>query len=67
MGHYSTEISAKSEDLLIGVRGLYNVHWMDDKDLQHAIEKRPDPEEAFGKWSVGGEVYYTAKERSGGG
>lgn len=64
---------------MFGMRGLYNFGWRPDQEDVAAVpvlatdgSKRIDEEEAMegglrGRFSAGGEVYFSAKQRSFGG
>ena len=56
---------------MFGVRGLYNFGWMQDLGIEEAPDanRRVDEEEMMegglrGRFSAGGEVYFSAKQRS---
>lgn len=74
-GKYCTEYTWSANDGLWGARFLYNFGKMGEEessDRQHRREKRVDEEEAMegglkGRISAGAEVYFSAREKSGGG
>ena len=72
-GRYSGEYTYSAQDGMFGARGLYNFGWSDVEDEAglNAREagKRVDEEEMMegglrGRFSAGGEVYFSAKQRS---
>lgn len=70
-GRYAGEYTYSAQDGMFGVRGLYNFGWTQDEDIEDAPDagRRVDEEEMMegglrGRFSAGGEVYFSAKQRS---
>ncbi|RKP14730.1 hypothetical protein BJ684DRAFT_3864, partial [Piptocephalis cylindrospora] len=64
-GRWSMEVMGNSDDALLGLRALYN---FPRKESFHHREGniRSISSPTVSAWSVGGEMYYTGKEHSGG-
>ncbi|EIW67655.1 hypothetical protein TREMEDRAFT_33247 [Tremella mesenterica DSM 1558] len=72
-GRYSGEYTYSAQDGMFGLRGLYNFGWKgdgeDEEERSKEKDKRIDEEEMMegglrGRFSAGGEVYFSAKQRS---
>ncbi|KAK4684266.1 hypothetical protein P7C73_g5917, partial [Tremellales sp. Uapishka_1] len=74
-GRYSGEYTYSAQDGMFGMRGLYNFGWHEntesrgEKEGREGNGKRIDEEEMMegglrGRFSAGGEVYFSAKQRS---
>ncbi|ORY24588.1 hypothetical protein BCR39DRAFT_472196 [Naematelia encephala] len=79
-GRYAADYTYSAQDGMFGWRGLYNFGWTDSNDAAHAGYsgvggaggaggRRIDEEEGMegglrGRFSAGGEVYFSAKQRS---
>lgn len=76
-GQYSGEYTYSASDGMFGVRGLYNFGWQDEEakndlktaDGEHKAGRLEDDEEMLegglrGRFSAGGEVYLSLKQRS---
>ncbi|KIR32166.1 mitochondrial distribution and morphology protein 10 [Cryptococcus deuterogattii MMRL2647] len=75
-GRYCGEYTYSVQDGMVGLRSLYNFGWHDDeesevdkKERREREGKRIDEEEMMegglkGRFSAGGEVYFSAKQRS---
>ncbi|ORX37034.1 hypothetical protein BD324DRAFT_579492 [Kockovaella imperatae] len=74
-GRYSGEYTYSAQDGMFGLRGLYNFGWHGDNETRERIgkvgkgDRRVDEEEMMegglrGRFSAGGEVYFSAKQRS---
>ncbi|RKP06289.1 hypothetical protein THASP1DRAFT_18658, partial [Thamnocephalis sphaerospora] len=71
-GPWCTEVSYSTDDAMLGVRGLYNFNWPKHQPAAaptvratHASPLGNVPS-GDGVWSAGAELYYSAKEKSGG-
>lgn len=62
-GRYSGEYTYSAADGMFGVRGLYNFGWKGDEE---EAEGEAPGEEVKGRFSAGGEVYLSVKQRSAG-
>lgn len=77
-GRWSTEYSYAVGDGMWGARGLYNFGKSGSGDVAEGVDSRREPRERVvdeeeemstglkGRWSTGGEVYFSAQERSAG-
>lgn len=64
-GKYSGEYTYSAADGMFGVRGLYNFGWNADGNMGEEEEEIPDGT-LRGRFSAGGEVYFSVKQRSAG-
>ena len=70
-GRYSGEYTYSAQDGMFGMRGLYNFGWQAEEQVKDAggAGRRVDEEEMMegglrGRFSAGGEVYFSARQRS---
>ncbi|CAG8447165.1 8308_t:CDS:2 [Diversispora eburnea] len=69
-GKWCTEFSFTTDGELFGIKGLYNLasHTIEqvNMDLSKMQEENEEVEALKGEWSIGAELFYGVRERSGG-
>lgn len=64
-GKYSGEYTYSAADGMFGVRGLYNFGWNEEQTAKEEDEENGEGT-LRGRFSAGGEVYFSVKQRSAG-